>query len=154
MLLLQDRDDTVTAVEPTWWDRLRAHLHADRLDRDLAAGLHPEGSRMLALRAQALTTTRSRRALAAGLALALADAMAPTVDSLMRIPLNRGAVVEVADEIGQLRGRLLAPGPVAAAGVAQTRILLTVGNGPLRGRAHQHELGRALAWATDALDII
>ena len=153
MLLLEERDDTVVAVEPTWWDRLSAHLHADRLDRELAAGQRPEHGRALALRAQTLTGTRSRRVLAAGLARALADAAAPTVDSLMRVQLNRGAVLEVADEIGQLRGRLLAPGPVAAAGVAQTRILLTVGNGPLRRRSRTRDLRQAVVRATDALDL-
>ena len=153
MLLLEDRVDVVVAVNPTWWDRFGAHLHADRLDQDLADGEPPERSRALALRAQALTSTRSRRSLAAGLARALADAEAPTIDSLMRVPLNRSAVVEVADEIGRLRARLLAPGPVAAAGVAQTRILLTSGNGPLRRRFGVPVLRESLSRATDALDL-
>src|ERR1700712_5364091 len=154
MLLLEDRDDTVVAVEATWWDRIRVHLHADRLDQDLADGARPERTRWLALRAQALTSTRSRCGLAAGLARASADAAAPTGDSLMRIPLNRGAVVAVAAEIDRLRAGLLAPGPVAAAGVAQTRILLTAGNGPLRSRrSSEPALREAVARATDSLAI-
>jgi hypothetical protein len=153
MLLLEDRDDVVVAVEPTWRDRLSAWIHAGRLDQNLADGQRPEHDRTLALRAQVLTSTRSRRVLAAGLARALADARNPTVDSLMRVQLNRGAVVQAADEIGLLRRRLLAPGPVTVAGVAQTRILLTVGNGPLRGRGGGHDLRRAVVRATHALEL-
>ena len=41
MLLLEDRDDVVVAVEPTWRDRLSARIHAGRLDQDLAEQAAP-----------------------------------------------------------------------------------------------------------------
>ncbi len=154
MLLLDSKNHGVIAVNTRLRDRLDAHLHADRLERELADGASPEASLGLALRAQALTTTRSRRALAVGLTRVLAEASAPTVASMMRVPLNRAGVLAAAEELDQLRARLLAGGPLAAAGIARTKILLTVGNGPLRGVRAREDVRTAARHAIQGLDVL
>jgi hypothetical protein len=50
---------------------------------------------------------------------------------LASISINRGAVVEAAKDLDELRQGLLAEGPVSVRGVAQTQVLLTTGSGPL-----------------------
>ena len=67
MLLLEDREGGVFGVNPRIRDRIGAKLHADRLDRALAAGDSPDSTTLLALRSQVLSSTPKRNELAAGL---------------------------------------------------------------------------------------
>ena len=154
MLLLEDGHDHIVGVDATLRDRIAAHLHADSIDDALAHGAAPDANAATSLRAAALTSTRSRRGLAEGLERVVAEAAHPTPTSLMRVPLNRSAVLSASSEIDELRQRLLRPGPVSARGVAQTRVLLTSGGGPLRGRGAADDLGRLLRDATQALDVL
>ena len=66
---------TVRRVSP--WHRLLARVLAASLDRQLANGVRPERSAVLAARAMALTSAGYRRALAASLRRMLAASVAP-----------------------------------------------------------------------------
>ncbi len=154
MLLLEDEHDHIVGVDATLRDRIAAHLHADAIDDALAHGTAPDANAATSLRAAALTSDRSRRELADGLERVVAEASHPTPASLMRVPLNRRAVLDASSEIEELRHRLLEPGMVSARGVAQARVLLTAGRGPLRGRDGVHTLGRVVRDAAQALDVL
>jgi hypothetical protein len=73
-------------------------------------------------------------------------------------PVSRAPVAACAAELNELISRLLAPGPVAAQGVAQARLLLTEAGGPLyrvghrAGAAELRAKVRDAAGALNALD--
>src|SRR5438105_2864067 len=90
------------ARRPGVRDRLAARVHARRLDRDLAAGVHPETTPALALRARRLTAPPRRRQMA---------------DGYRRLPREaRGRLDCVGAELARLAETLEAPGPVTATG--------------------------------------
>jgi hypothetical protein len=152
MLILNDQLGSIVSVEPRWRDRLHARLRADRIDHQLATGASPDGELAAALRARTLTSTRYRRSLAAGVQRVISEAMSPSGPSTARLPLNRGHVRQALGDLKELHATLVASGPVHAAGVAQTKLLLTEGSGPLRGRCDVEDLGRTVRRATRALD--
>lgn len=154
MLLIEDGNGGVVGVRVRGRDRIAARLHADRIDRELAGGASAEASVRLAVRARSLTGRRSRRALAEGLRRVMAQAAAPSVASVALLPLNRAAVRAASPDLVELRGCLLADGPVAVRGVAQTKVLLTVGSGPLRGRGAGDDVASVVRRAIDALSVL
>ena len=100
--------------------RLLARLRAHSLDEGLLAGFDPAGSPQLAARALALTSPRSRAALADGLERWLSAAHGATT-----------------------RGRVLPPRDLAAAGESELRAIVT----KLRGSAPLYAHGVALLGA-------
>jgi len=152
MLLLEDRSGAIVAVRPRLRDRLAAQVRSHSVDAELAGGASPEASLALALRAQALTSTTSRRLLADGVQRALTETVDPSAASLATAPLNRAGVIGAACELVELRAALLAPGPVSTQGVAQVQLLLTEGAGPLYRRGA--DLGGAVRRALDALRLV
>jgi hypothetical protein len=132
MLVLLDNAGTgpVPAVAGTW-DRLRVRWHADHLDHELADGVSPDSTVGRSLRAQFLVRFRTRRELARSMQRVLATATQRPAAGRMPTPVSRAPVAACAAEFNELIGRLLAPGPVAARGVAQARLLLTDAGGPL-----------------------
>src|SRR5450755_3478092 len=77
LILVDDVDHCITPRGATRAERLFAHLHATRLDRDLMAGASPEATAELALRGRSLVRPRERRALAAALRRLVAEARRP-----------------------------------------------------------------------------
>lgn len=154
MILIDDGNGGVVGVRGRWWDRIAARLQADRIDQLLAGGDSPEASVALAVRARSLTSRRSRRALAEGLERVMAQAVAPPIASIALLPLNRAAVRAASPDLVELRRCLLAAGPVAVRGVAQTKVLLTVGSGPLRGRGAGEDIGAVARRAIGALSVL
>jgi hypothetical protein len=151
-LLLLSSDQDGAAVLPARArvrHRVAARLRARRLDRELAAGTAPGARPALTLRAQALGERSVRTTLAKALRHAIAEAHRPQTLSIAQVPLHRSAVRRAAEELDALASRLLAPGPVAARGIAQARLLLTDGASPLYDGGATEELrdvaGRALA---------
>jgi hypothetical protein len=71
---------------------------------------------------------------------------------VVRAPTSREAVAESCDELGLLAARLLAPAPVEARGVAQVRLLLSDGAGPLYWARRPGELRRRVREAREALE--
>jgi hypothetical protein len=133
-------------------DRLAARMRADQIDRELAGGASPDATVRNSLRAFALTSWRSRQVLAHALSRTLRVA-AKAASAPRYAPLNRPSVMAAGAELAALRERLLAPGPVAAEGVARTRILLTDAGGPLYRRRADGELRRVARGARAALDL-
>jgi hypothetical protein len=153
MLLIDDGAGGVVGVHAGLRDHLRSHLTADRIDRDLAEGASPDATVASALRAQELTSMQTRRDLASGLQRALTSAIASGYARLAGAPLARDGILGSAAEIGELSRRLLAEGPVSVRGVAQTRLLLTKGAGPLHNRRSQERLAATVRRAIRDLDI-
>jgi hypothetical protein len=68
-----------------------------------------------------------------------------------RVPVCRARIQRSAPELANLAGRLAAPGPVPARGVAMVGQLLADGVGPLYRPACREDLGAAIARAARAL---
>jgi hypothetical protein len=128
-----------------WW-------RAAELDRQLAAGASPRTSDALTLRAQRITTRRSRAPLANGLAGALRSAQDNGPHFTSAVRPNAREVLDARAVLGAIERRLRAPEPVAAQGVAMIRSLLTDGNGLLYRPGGPGELGSRLRAAAAALE--
>ena len=133
-------------------ERLGARLGASWLDVELARGVPPETRATLALRANTLAGTRTRRALARSLWRVLDDARQGSRPGRGQIATLRADVLAAADELERLIARLLAPGIVAARGCARARMLLIDGAGPLYFRSASHDLAAAAADALAELE--
>ena len=128
-----------------WWN-------APELDRHLAAGARPQTSAAMALRAQTITGSRSRKRLAAGLtgALRTADDAGPRISAAVRP--DRREVLATRTVLCAIERRLRAPEPVAAHGMAMLQVLLTDGTGPLYRPTEPGILGSHLRAAAVALE--
>jgi hypothetical protein len=128
------------------------HARAFTLDSELARGTAPEASTRLALRAQHLVQVRGRRELARGIRRVLAQAEQPDTFPRPPAPLCRDRVRAAAAELAALADRLLSPAPLPARGMAQARLLLTDGGGPLYRRSCGDDLRARVAEAVRSLD--
>lgn len=126
-------------------------LRAGRLDRALAEGTPPEASPALALRAQRLTEPPRRRALADAFRRVVREVPEGTGPLVGRVAPNRARVATATKELSLLADALASPGPVTAGGVAQARLLLTDGTGPLYNPRSCARLGALAARAADQL---
>jgi hypothetical protein len=132
--------------------RVLARLGAWGLDRALAAGARPDAGAMLSLRAHRLIGSTMRRALAAELRDLVPEALRVTH------PLDNGVgicaigVLFAEETIRAVADRLDGWGPVEPAGVAQVRVLLRDGTGPLYSQEPTDELERSLQRALAALE--
>jgi hypothetical protein len=151
MLVLLEEAGSPVACTAHAWDRLLVHWHAFRLDSDLAAGVSPEASVELAVRAHMLVRTRYRYELARSADRVLAIAMRSAYSGRPRVPVCRDRVRDCSEEFGELIRRLRAPGPVSARGVAKVGVLLADAGGPLYHRANADDL---CAWVRDAADAL
>jgi hypothetical protein len=127
----RESDDLLVADRPRVRDRITARWRSRRLDLALAAGTPAEAAAALALRARQLTDLPHRRSLATALRGIVAQAYEAARPSYPRVVPSRSSVAAASDELSRLADALYEPGPVAARGVAQARILLTDGTGPL-----------------------
>jgi len=130
---------------------LLARWHAERLDRALAAGAGPYAGALIAVRAQQLTTARSRRRLAGGLARVRRDAVDELSGWTAVVAPDRHEVAAAALEIAALERRLRDGGRVDAAGAAMLRLLLTDGSSPLYDPVGAGSLARHLRAVVGAL---
>ncbi len=153
LVLTARRGGEIVASEPTVRDRMVARLHARALDRQLAAGASPESSPALALRAQILVRPSARRYLARSLRRLLRAALDPPRRHPVTVSSQQSRTLRAAaDELEALIARLLAPGPVAAHGVAKTAVLLGDGAGPLHLNSRHLDLRPAVQAAVNSLD--
>jgi hypothetical protein len=107
--------------------RLKARLHAHRLDGALERNAAVPAGSALACHAARITGFDEREHLARSLRTTLQPATGPTY----AVPVDRRAVVANAELIEQVTLRLHAPSPVRARGMARLRLLLSDGRGPL-----------------------
>jgi hypothetical protein len=142
--------DAVVPKRAGWRERITARLCANPLDTELARGAAPTRA-ALALRAQDLGERRTRERLGRSVRRILDDARTDRPRSIARVPIQRSEVLAAAWELDRIAETLLTPGPVAASGVAQVRLLLINGAGPLYSR---HAPGGLRAAATRALDAL
>jgi hypothetical protein len=132
--------------------RIRAHLCARRLDRALAAGAPPDSRADLEVRAHGLIGSRERVALAQAVRRVVADAYAAR-PLQFAVPICRRKVRRSGQALLELVDRLLGDEPVDARGLAQIRLLLSDGAGPMYVRPGADDLEPALARAVAALDV-
>jgi hypothetical protein len=131
-------------------DRLLARVRANRLDRDLAEGVAPERSIVLALRARRLVDPDLVATLARAIRRVARDAVAPDRAGA-RMPTRGDAVRAAAGELDDLARRLVSPHPPAVRGIAQVNLLVTDGTGPLYS-SHGESLVSAVRRARAALE--
>ena len=138
------------------WRRVRFALiagwRAAELDRELAAGVSPRGSELLAIRSERLTGKRYRVRMAAGLARVVRDADATTRGFSAAVRPDRREVIAARTVIATLDRRLRAAEPVSAQGVALLESLLTDGTSPLYRPTEPGALGSRLRAAAAALE--
>ena len=152
IVLLHDSYDHLVVIprRVRLFDRLLARLHAHKIDEEIAEGAAPETSVAHGIRAATLICEDTRDELAASLRrIACLEDHRP---SISQIPLARGAVGEAKGSIEALSRRLRSPEPVDARGVAQVRLLLSDGRGPLFDSDRGDELQAALGDAIEALE--
>jgi hypothetical protein len=131
-------------------ERLSLRLQARNLDRALAAGASPDGSELLARRAQALVRADTRNEVAASLhRFAWGNGRSALGARVAAVPA-RGA--EIRGELDRVAMRLLDPGPVAPRGVAMALELLSDGAGPLFWADSDQDLGARLRTVLEALE--
>ena len=134
----------------TRWTLL-ARWHAETLDRALAAGAGPYAGALIAVRAQQLTTARSRRQLARGLARVRRDAADGLSGWTAAVAPDSHEVAAAARQIAAVERRLRDGGRVDAAGAAMLRLLLTDGSSPLYDPVGAGSLARHLRSVAGAL---
>jgi hypothetical protein len=122
------------------------------LDRELAAGANPTSSPLLAARAAQLTSPRSRRRVAAGLAGAFQSAQNRRPRIAAALPPQASEVLEARAVLNALRRRLGGSGAVNARGVAMLLELLSDSASPLYQHGEKGLLGSRLRAAAAALD--
>jgi hypothetical protein len=151
LVLLAEADGSPTVKRVRPWDRMLTRCLAARLDRELAAGVAPDSSAALALRAQRLTRSSTRRDFAESVERVVAAGMRPAAARSAAVPVCRDKVREAAGELRELVGCLVAPGPVPARGVALVRVLLSDGGGPLYRGHSACDLRARVGEASEAL---
>jgi hypothetical protein len=149
LLITEDRAGFRTA-KPGLRDRLQTWIRSSRLDSDLARGVPPESTAALAIHAERLARPATCRQLARSITRIAAEARPESWTNPI-VPLCRDEVRDARSELEALADRLAAEGPVSAKGVAQVRVLLTDGTGPLYCRSQVHLKARA-GQALAALD--
>jgi hypothetical protein len=151
-IVLVDDRGFVTARCATVVERVATVIRSDELDRELARGAAPESCATLAIRAQQLVSPRRRHELATALARILIDARTPAPRTRPRwVPLPVERVGEAVDDLQLLKNHLEAPVPVAAQGVAISRLLICDAGSPLYRGADTTALRRQLELAIRTL---
>ncbi len=149
VVILLDADGQPVPRVIHLWDRLRARLLASSLDRKLASGRSADSSALLSLRARLLLAPAMRRTLAGAYARLAGPWSTPAPRSHLSIPSR--PLGRAQDELEVLSHRL-DTGPVDVRGVAQARVLLTDGAGPLYLPRSEDDLRVAALAVIDALD--
>ena len=165
MHVLTDDDLGRLTLRRLWpWHRLLARCLAPRLDRQLANGVRPEVSAILAARAMVLTSVRYRRGLAANLRRILVASVSPEARPRLmaasrsagaarqpHVPLRRDQIARSAAGLAGLAGYLAEQDPLPARGVAMVSQLLADAGGPLYRAGSRDDLNVIIEQASQAL---
>jgi hypothetical protein len=152
-----NRDTLVLGDPPVSWpyrltDQVRARLFGASLDCQLAAGVAPESSGMLAARARHIVSLRRREAAARDWDHLLGIAQRGCGKPAAARRIRAAEIAAARPAVRELMRRLRTPLPVTARGVAMARTLLTDGTGPVYGRHSRVTLDAALDSAITQLD--
>jgi len=137
-----------------WRDQLLRWLRAPSLDERLCQGEPAESSVVLALHASKLVQPTVRQELARALRRVMWMAERAPSMTTTRVRVCRPQVRDAHRELRNLCDRLLADGPVSAYGVAQVKVLIADGGGPLYRRTNPDDLGARLRRALAAMDVL
>lgn len=132
-------------------DRVRARMAGASLDGQLAAGVPPESSRLLATRARDIVSLPRRQALARDWEHLLQVASGSGKPGQLR-RVRATKIAAAGPAISELTDRLGTPLPVGARGVAMASVLLTDATGPVYNRHSRETLKTALQAAITELD--
>ena len=132
-------------------ERVRARIASTTLDGQLAAGVPPESSRLLATRARAIVELSRRQALARDWEHLLRVARGNGKPGQVR-RVRAARIAAAGQVIGELTERLGTPLPVGARGVAMATVLLTDATGPVYNSRSREPLASALQGAIEQLD--
>ncbi len=125
LLLTDETDpDVIISERSRVRTRLSARVHARALDRALAAGVSPDSSAALSVRAHALIGATARADLARSIRRVLKDARHPIDPFTPHVPLCRRKIMGSAETLERLAARLVSDDPVDVRGVAQVRLLV------------------------------
>lgn len=133
--------------------RVRARVQAHSLDRALAAGVPPDSSAGLSVRAHDLIGSRSRHELAVAIRRLIDQAGHPLRPMSVTVPICRRKVYRSRATLDRLAERLVGDEPLDARGLAQIRLLLGDGSGPIYLRPAANDLEPALERAMTALEV-
>ncbi len=133
--------------------RVRVRVHARQLDRALARGVSPDSSAGLSVRAHDLIGSRARGMLAKAIRRLVDDVSHPLQPLHFTVPICRSKVWRSRHTLEELADRLLGDEPLDARGLAQLRLLLSDGAGPLYDHPSANDLEPALERAIAALEV-
>ncbi|HET6864405.1 MAG TPA: hypothetical protein VFH80_00715 [Solirubrobacteraceae bacterium] len=133
--------------------RLSTYLRSRTLDRALAAGVSPDATAALSLRAHSLIGATTRAGLARTIRRLIADACQPPHPFGDYVPLCRRKIIRSAQTLERLAERLVGDQPVDARGVAQVRLLLIGDRRGLYDRPGADDLELPLQEAIQALEL-
>jgi hypothetical protein len=125
-------------------DNLLARLRSRKLDAQLAAGIPPEKSRHLAVRAAMLTAPDARNLLATCWERVVDAAQLPVRPYDPHVPVASAQIKSAGDDISRLVQALRAPQPVSARGMAEATDLLQDGRGPVYNANSRRRLSAAV----------
>jgi hypothetical protein len=132
--------------------RLIATWRSTELDRQLAAGVDPQTSNLLALRARKLTGRRSRKRVADGLVRVYRRAQNTTPGFTAAVRPNVGELLAAQTVLAAIDRRLRSSAPVKFEGVAMLHALLTDAASPLYQSSEPGALASRLRAAAAALE--
>ncbi len=130
------------------WDRWLTRAYAPSLDSQLAAGRPPAASRLLAARAQEITSPAGRTELVRGWGHVLRRARQPAAPRTPRVPLCRDRIAAAEGDVRTMLAVLASPLPISARGAAMASVLLGDGTGPVYNSHSARELAAAVRDAT------
>ncbi|MGH2894322.1 MAG: hypothetical protein ACRDPM_13820 [Solirubrobacteraceae bacterium] len=119
----------------------------------MAAGVSPDCSAALSLRAHTLIGARTRAALARSLRRLVEDARRPRQLLSLHVPVCRRKILSSRETLEELAERLESGDPLDVRGVARVRLLLGDGCGPVYHRLGADDLEPALRQALEALEL-
>lgn len=134
-------------------DRVCARARGFQLDRALAAGVSPDSSAMLSVRAHQLIGAPARSALALTIRRLIEDTDRRLQPTSLNVPICRRKVRNCKHALQDLAHRLVAAGPLDVRGLAQIRLLLSDGRGPLYNYPSADDLAPAIERAITALEL-
>jgi hypothetical protein len=154
LLLADERYPGCVKVERTrTLIRVRARVQARRSDRALASGISPDSSACLSVRAHELIGGPTRAALARAIRRLVDEAGHRVRPMSFNVLICRSKIRRSRDTLEDLADRLLSDGPLDARGLAQIRLLLSDGAGPLYNHPGANDLEAALERAIVALEV-
>jgi hypothetical protein len=153
VVLIHDGRDGLVQRDPRLTDRMIARVRAAHYDRRLAAGEPPESDVRMALRAQHLVSSDTRRWLVRSLNRLLAEAGSPMRPGATPplTPQCRRRLIAARDAVAEVIHELQRPAPVSSQGVAALCCMMRDGQGPLYGQASTDDLRRHLGHVREEL---